>query len=114
MRQRLACGDSLPRIKRRHLTNQVFKDRVDAFPQGKRSSRILLVKSISDDAKYLLVGVPMNIFEEPLYPLRVCKVRDLTFENVGEDFLSFTKFAFVDGEDDAFVDGVDALHSVYT
>ena len=43
------------------------------------------------------------------YPLCVCKVRDLPFENVGEVFSAFSKFAFVDGEDNAFVDGVDAL-----
>lgn len=109
MRQCLMCCNPLRRIKHRHLTDKVFKDWVDPFPQRKRSPRVLLVKSVPDDAKGLNIWTLVNMFEEPLYAIRVCKVRNLALEDVSEYFLPFTKLALVDGKDDAFVNSVDAL-----
>lgn len=94
MCQPLACSDPLPGIECRHLANKVFEDRFDAFPPGKPSSRVLLVKPNPDDAKYFGVETPTNIIEAPLYPLCVCKIRDLAFEDVGEDFLSLRQVRF--------------------
>ena len=114
MRQGFPCCDPLGRVKICHGTDKIFQVCINAFPEGEWFARVFLVETI---AKFLKQGhgcvlVLCEKLQKCVEAVFVGEVGHLAFDDGDGSVEAGFEFLVGDGEDDAFLYGIDALRSI--
>ena len=111
MLQRLTRRNPPSRIKTCHGTYKAFKVIIDTVPERERLSRGLLVESVPSHFENANPWIITKILQEPIKPVFICKVRDLALDYDSEGIDALFQLVFSNCENDALVNGADALAS---
>lgn len=111
MNQRLTRRNPFPRIKTCHGTYKAFKVIIATFPEREWFTWGLLFESVPSHIEKANPWVVTKTLQEPIKPVFICKVRDLALDYGCEGINALFQLVFLNCENDALVNGVDALTS---